>query len=107
MRRRLGDRHVDSEQQPEVAQQSAPDLDAAQSTTDSALRQLDIAKGREKHLRQQVDKLESRLLEKEEELTNFQRELKRRSEIVGELQSTFSWRVTRPLRAVRRFLARP
>ncbi|MBA3374445.1 MAG: hypothetical protein H0U00_01270 [Actinobacteria bacterium] len=95
------------EQQTEVEQDGAAELDAALAATDSALRQLDVAQGREKYLRQQVDKLESRLLEKEEELTNFQRELKRRSEIVGELQSTFSWRVTRPLRAVRRFLARP
>ncbi len=95
------------EQQPEVEQQTTPDLGAALAATDSALRQLDVAKGREKHLREQVDKLERRLLEKEKELTGLQRELRARSEIVGDLQRTFSWRVTKPLRAVRRLLSRP
>ncbi len=90
------------EQQTEDEQR----LDAAIAETDSALRQLDVAKGGEQRLRRQVDKLERRLLDKEKELTGLQRELKRRSEIVGELQRTVSWRVTRPLRAVRRLLGR-
>jgi len=95
------------EQQPEIEQEAGSELDAALAATDSALRQLDIAKGREKHLRQQVDKLERHLLEKEKELTGLQRELRARAELVGELHRTLSWRVTRPLRAVRRLLARP
>ena len=95
------------EQQPEVEQQRAIELDAALAATDSALRQLDIAKGREKQLRGQVHKLERRLLEKEKELTSLQRELENRSEIVVDIQRTLSWRVTKPLRAVRRLLARP
>ncbi len=95
------------EQQPEVEQQTAPELDEALVATDSALRKLGIAKGREKQLRGQVDKLERRLLEKEKELTSLQRELENRSEIVVDLQRTLSWRVTKPLRAVRRLLARP
>lgn len=88
------------EQQTEEERQLA----AALAATDSALRKLDIAKGREQRLRGQVDKLERRLLEKEKELTGLQVELRRRSEIVGELQRTLSWRVTKPLRAIRRLL---
>ena len=57
------------EQQPEVEPERAPELDAALAASDSTLRQLDVAKGREKHLREQVDKLEGRLLEKEKELS--------------------------------------
>ena len=95
------------EQQPEGEQQRAIELDAALAATDSALRQLDIAKSREKQLRGQVHKLERRLLEKEKELTSLQRELENRSEIVVDIQRTLSWRVTNPLRAVRRLLARP
>ncbi len=91
------------EQQPELEQED----DTTLAVTDSTLRQLDVAKGREKHLTEQVDKLERRLLEKEKELTGLQRELKNRSEAVGEIQRTFSWRVTKPLRAVRRLLSRP
>lgn len=94
------------EQQPEVAPEQAMELDATGAATDSALRQLDVAKGRERHLREQVDKLERRLLEKEKELTRLQRELRARSELVGELQRTLSWRVTKPLRAFRRLFAR-
>jgi len=91
------------EQQPEIEQED----DTTLAVTDSTLRRLDVAKGREKHLTEQVDKLERRLLEKEKELTGLQRELKNRSEAVGEIQRTFSWRVTKPLRAVRRLLSRP
>ncbi len=90
------------EQRPEVEQEDATTFAAA----DSAWRQLDVARGREKHLTEQVDKLERRLLEKEKELTGLQRELRKRSEAVGEIQRTLSWRVTKPLRAVRRLLAR-
>ena len=95
------------EQQPEIEQEAGSELDAALAATDSALRQLDVAKGREKQLREQVDKLERHLLEKEKELTGLQRELRARSELVGELHRTLSWRVTKPLRAVRRLRARP
>ena len=94
------------EQPTEVAQEGAAELDAALAASDSALRQLDVGKGREKHLREQVDKLERRLLEKEKALTSLQRELENRSEVVVEIQRTLSWRVTKPLRAVRRLLAR-
>lgn len=94
------------EQQTEAETQVEPALDAALAATDSALRQLDIAKGRERLLSQQVEKLEGRLLEKEKELTGLQRELCNRSEMVGEIQRTLSWRVTKPLRAARRLLAR-
>ncbi|CAN5183158.1 hypothetical protein BH20ACT13_BH20ACT13_23970 [soil metagenome] len=90
------------EQQPEIEQEN----DTTFAAADSALRQLDVARGREKHLTEQVDKLERRLLEKEKELTSLQRELENRSETVGEIQRTLSWRVTKPLRAVRRLLAR-
>ena len=95
------------EQQDESEEQRTLEVDEALAAADSALRQLDVAKGRERHLREQVDKLERRLLEKEKELTGLQREVRARSEMVGELQRTLSWRVTRPLRAVRRLLARP
>ena len=90
------------EQQPEIGQENQTTFAA----TDSALRQLDVAKGREQRLTEHVDKLERRLLEKEKELTSLQRELRARSEIVDEIQRTLSWRVTKPLRAVKRLLAR-
>ncbi|MBA3333089.1 MAG: hypothetical protein H0U30_03780 [Actinobacteria bacterium] len=90
------------EQQPEIEQENETTFAA----TDSALRQLDVAKGREKRLTEQVDKLERRLLDKESELTSLQRELRARSEIVDEIQRTLSWRVTKPLRAARRLFSR-
>ena len=52
------------EQQPEIEQDDRTTFAAK----DSALRQLDVAKGREKRLTEQVDKLERRLLKKEKEL---------------------------------------
>ena len=94
------------EQQTEAETQIAAPLDAASAATDSVLRQLDVAKGREKRLIQQVEKLEVRLLEKEKELTGLKRELRARSAMVDEIQRTLSWRATKPLRAVRRLLAR-
>ena len=89
-------------EQSEVEKSASAELDEALAATDSALRQLDVAKGREKRLREQVDKLETRLLAKEKEHTSFQRELRAGSELVGEIQRTLSWRITKPLRAVRR-----
>jgi len=96
------------EPQTEAETRVEPALDAASAATatDWVLRQLDVAKGREKHLRQQVEKLERRLLAKEKELAGLQRELRARSAMVDEIQRTLSWRVTKPLRAVRRLLAR-
>ena len=94
------------EQQTEAETQIEPALDTASAATDAALRQLDVAKGRAKHLSAQVEKLEGHLLEKEKELTGLQRELRARSAMVDEIQRTLSWRVTKPLRAVRRLLSR-
>jgi len=94
-------------QQPEVEQQRAIELDAALAATDSALRQLDVARGRERHLSEQVAVLEERLLEAETRLAEMQRSVVRASTLADDIQRTTSWRVTAPLRAVRRLLKRP
>jgi hypothetical protein len=95
------------EHRTEVEPEGAAELDAALAAADSALRKLDVGEGREKRLREQVELLEERLLEAEKEITALHREIRARSELGAEMQRTLSWRVTKPLRAVRRFLPRP
>ena len=80
---------------------------APEAADDSALRKLDVAEGRERHLREQVELLEERLLEAEKEISALHREIRVRAEIGAEMQRTLSWRVTKPLRAIRRLLPRP
>ncbi len=80
---------------------------APEAADDSALRKLDVAEGRERHLREQVELLEERLLEAEKEITALHREIRARAEVGAEMQRTLSWRVTKPLRAIRRLLPRP
>jgi hypothetical protein len=90
-----------------VPEAAAEEPDAGVGAADSALRKLDVAEAREKHLRQQVELLEERLLEAEREITALHREIRIRAELGAEMQRTLSWRVTKPLRAVRRLLPRP
>lgn len=78
-----------------------------EASDDSALRTLDVAEGRERHLREQVELLEERLLEAEKEISALHREIRVRAEVGAEMQRTLSWRVTKPLRAIRRLLPRP
>ena len=80
---------------------------APEAADDSTLRKLDVAEGRERHLREQVELLEERLLEAEKEISALHREIRVRAEVGAEMQRTLSWRVTRPLRAIRRLLPRP
>jgi hypothetical protein len=72
----------------------------------STLRKLDVAEGRERHLREQVELLEKRLLEAEKEISALHREIRVRAELGAEMRRTLSWRVTKPLRAARRHLPR-
>lgn len=95
------------EQPTEVEPEATAELDAAQAAADSALRKLNVAEGREKHLREQVERLEARLLEAEKEITTLHRQIRARAELGAEMRRTVSWRVTRPLRAGRRLLRRP
>jgi len=95
------------EEQTEVARPGATELDSALAATDSASRQLDVARGRQKHLSRQVEKLEGRLLEAETRLAESQRSVERAIALADGIQRTTSWRVTAPLRAVRRLLKRP
>ena len=96
------------EQPTEVEPGGRPaELHDALAAVDSARRQLDVAEGREKHLREQVELLEERLLEAEKEITALHREIRARAELGAEMRRTLSWRVTKPLRAGRRLLRRP
>lgn len=79
---------------------------APEVADDSTSRKLDVAEGRERYLREQVELLEERLLEAEKEITALHREIRDRAELGAEMQRTLSWRVTKPLRAVRRLLPR-
>lgn len=94
------------EQRTEVEPERTAELDAAVAAADSARRKLDVAEGREKHLREQVELLEERLLEAEEEITTLHREIRARAELGAEMRRTLSWRVTKPLRTGRRLLRR-
>jgi hypothetical protein len=74
---------------------------------DEVLRTLEVAKGRELHLEQQVERLERQLLEMETEVAAARLESRRAEDFVGEMRATLSWRVTAPLRAVSKLLRRP
>jgi hypothetical protein len=75
--------------------------------SDSAvLHELDVVRGREALLKEQVALLEERLLEAETRVTEMEREVDRYAAQVGEMKRTLSWRITAPLRAVRRLRPR-
>jgi len=95
------------EQRTEIDPEGSTELHEALAAADSALRKLDVAEGHERHLREQVELLERRLLEAEKEITTLHREIRARSELGAEMRRTLSWRVTKPLRAVRRLFPRP
>jgi len=95
------------EQPTELEPEGPADLDDALAAADSARRRLDVAERRERHLREQVELLEARLLEAEKEITALHREIRARAELGAEMRRTLSWRLTKPLRAGRRLLRRP
>jgi hypothetical protein len=95
------------EQRAEIVPDDAAGERDAASAEDAALRKLDVAEGRERYLREQVELLEQRLLDAEQEITALHREIRVRAEVGAEMQRTLSWRVTKPLRAIRRLLPRP
>ena len=68
---------------------------APEAADDSTLRKLDVAEGRERHLREQVELLEERLLEAEKEISALHREIRVRAELGAEMQRTLSWRESR------------
>jgi|SoiMethySBSTD1v2_1073268.scaffolds.fasta_scaffold93390_4 hypothetical protein len=71
---------------------------------DAALRDLDVANGRERRLEQQVAKLERRLEAADAALGEGERERERLHDLFEELQDTRSWRWTAPFRFVRGLL---
>ena len=77
---------------------------ASRSEVDAALRDLDVARGRERRLEQQVAQLEHRLDAAELALGEGERERERLHDLFEELQDTRSWRWTAPFRFVRRLL---
>jgi hypothetical protein len=81
-------------------------VDAAQEAADAALRQLDVARGREAHLSRQVEQLEERLVAMEQKLGELGRLVRARSDLIAEIQHTRSWRWTAPFRVLRRLLGR-
>jgi hypothetical protein len=78
--------------------------DAARDELDAALRELEVAAGRERRLRSQVAKLEERLLEADLALVDGEREQVRLLDLIEEIQHTRSWRWTAPFRVLRRML---
>jgi hypothetical protein len=77
---------------------------ASRSELDVALRDLDVARGRERRLERQVAQLEHRLDAAELALGEGERERERLHDLFEELQDTRSWRWTAPFRFVRRLL---
>ena len=71
---------------------------------DAARRAAEVAKGRERHLERQVEKLEERLLETDLSGAEREKEIARLTDLVDEIQHTRSWRWTAPFRFVRRLL---
>ena len=79
----------------------------AEGDLDAAHRELDVGRGHVRLLSEQIAVLEQRLLEAETRLAEMQRSVERASALADDIQRTTSWRVTAPLRAVRRLLKRP
>ena len=82
------------------------EVDAAREAADTALRQLDVARGREEHLARQVEQLEERLVAAEKKLGELGRLVHARSDLIVEIQHTRSWRWTAPFRGLRRLFGR-
>jgi len=80
--------------------------DPSREELDGALRALEVAGARERHLEQQVERLEQRLLEVETDLASAKLESRRARDDADELRSTLSWRITAPLRAMSNLLRR-
>jgi hypothetical protein len=81
-----------------------PSTDASREELDAALRDLEVAAGRERRLDSQVAKLEERLREADLALVDGEREQVRLLELIDEIQHTRSWRWTGPFRFLRRLL---
>jgi hypothetical protein len=73
---------------------------------DTALRQLEVARGRERHLVKQVEKLERRLLEAETDVAEMRLEVRHALALEEEIRRTRSWKITAPLRTGSRLLGR-
>ena len=96
--------HRESLERLEETSPARVEEDAGRSELDAALRDLDVAKGRERRLEQQVVKLERRLEAADLALGEGERELQRLHDLFEEIQDTRSWRWTAPFRFVRRLL---
>ena len=96
--------HRESLDRPEAASPASEQADTSRRELDAARRAVEIAKGRERHLEQQVEKLEERLLETDLSGAEREKEIARLTDLVDEIQHTRSWRWTAPFRFVRRLL---
>ena len=93
----------------EEVQESSPasaEQGDSRAEPDEALRALEVARGRERHLEQQIERLEQRLLDVETDLAAAKLQSRRAHDLVDELHGTLSWRITAPLRAVSHLLRR-
>jgi hypothetical protein len=96
--------HRESLVDPEVTSPGGGQADTSRAEVDAALRAAEVAKGRERHLEQQVETLEERLLETDLSGAEREKEIARLLDLVDEIQHTRSWRWTAPFRFVRRLL---
>jgi hypothetical protein len=96
--------HRESRERLEEAGRPGVEERADRPALDAARRDLDVARGREQRLEQQVAKLEHRLEAADLALGEGERERERLHDLFEELQDTRSWRWTAPFRFVRRLL---
>jgi len=96
--------HRESLEHHEAASPGSGQADTSRAELDAALRAVDVAKGRERHLELQVEKLEARLLETDLAGAEREKEVARLLDLVDEIQHTRSWRWTAPFRVIRRTL---
>jgi hypothetical protein len=96
--------HRESLEHHDVATPASDRQDASRSELDAALRAVEVAKGRERHLEQQLQQVEARLLETELAGAEREKEVARVLDLVDEIQHTRSWRWTAPFRFLRRSL---
>jgi hypothetical protein len=96
--------HRESLERHEAATPAGDQADTSRAELDAALRAAEVAKGRERHLGSEIEKLEERLLETDLEVADREREIARLLDLVDEIQHTRSWRWTAPFRFVRRLL---
>jgi len=96
--------HRESLVDPEATSPGSDQVDTSRAELDAVRRAVEVAKGRERHLEQQVEMLEERLLQTDLSGAEREKEIARLTDLVDEIQHTRSWRWTAPFRFVRRLL---